>query len=280
VHRRENGRERLGTLPADSRSLRVGLAAQRMGRERIARRVRPPVPRPPVPATAAPRTVRRDTHAVPDRDASAPVDRGMRALLARRDAELSAGASPVGWKIGFNTPAIQQHFGIDEAVVGYLVDSGVVEPGATTSLHGWGKPAVEVELAIRVGYDGEVAGLGPALELVDLDISFHEIEPVLAGNVCHRHVVFGDEVPGGDPWSLVASVSKEGSVLAKDGRLTEDPATTVAFVRRFLAAHGAALESGDRIIAGSLLPPLSVAPGDEIDVSFGPFGSLRAAFSD
>ena len=208
------------------------------------------------------------------------VARGMRALLARRDAELTAGAKPVGWKIGFNTPAIQEHFGISEAVVGYLVDSGVVPPGSTTSLEGWVSPAVEVELAIRAGDDGEVAGLGPALELVDLDISFGDIEPVLAGNICHRAVVFGAEVPGADPWSLLASVTKDGSEVGRDGRITEDPATTLAFVRRFLADHGASLEPGDRIIAGSVLPPVSVVPGDSLDVSFGPFGALRIAFSD
>ena len=217
---------------------------------------------------------------MPAQDTSAAVARGMRALLARRDAERAAGARGVGWKIGFNTPAIQQHFGISEAVVGYLIDSGVVQPGGTASLAGWVSPAVEVELAIRVANDGEVAGLGPALELVDLDISFDDIEPVLAGNICHRRVVFGDEVPGFDPWSLVASVTKDGLVLANDGRLIEDPARTVAFVRGFLAAHGAVLEPGDRIIAGSVLPPVPVAPGDALDVSFGPFGSLRVAFAD
>ena len=35
---------------------------------------------------------------------AAAVARGMRAQLARRDAALAAGAAPVGWKIGFNTP--------------------------------------------------------------------------------------------------------------------------------------------------------------------------------
>jgi 2-keto-4-pentenoate hydratase len=223
---------------------------------------------------------------MPDQDTSGTdpsggaVARGMRALLARRDAERAAGARGVGWKIGFNTPAIQQHFGISEAVVGYLVDSGVVPPGSSTSLAGWVSPAVEVELAIRVGDDGDVAGLGPALELVDLDVSFGDIEPVLAGNICHRAVVFGDEVPGADPWSLIASVTKDGSVVAQDGRITEDPATTLAFVRRFLAEHGTSLEPADRIIAGSVLPPVSVAPGDALNVSFGPFGALHIAFSD
>jgi 2-keto-4-pentenoate hydratase len=212
-------------------------------------------------------------------DASAAVDRAMRTLLARRDGELDRGASGIGWKIGFDTPAIQEHFGLRDAVVGYLTDTRVVAPGATVSLAGWVSPAVEVELAARVGEDGAIAGLGPALELVDLDISFEDIEPVLAGNVCHRHVVFGDEVPSADPMALTATVTKDGVVVAEGG-LTKDPDLTVAFVRNFLAAHGAALESGQRIICGSVVPPVAVAPGDALDVSFGPFGALSVAFSD
>jgi 2-keto-4-pentenoate hydratase len=217
-----------------------------------------------------------------DRDPSATdasVSRGMRALLARRDAELEAGAVPVGWKIGFNTPAIQAHFGLTDAVVGYLVDSGVRPDGARVSLAGWGAPAVEVEVAVRVGADGEVAGLAPALELVDLDISFDDIEPVLAGNICHRAVIFGDEVPGVDPWAMVATVHKADDVVA-EGRLVEDPATTAAFVRSYLASHGAALHEGDRIIAGSVVAPVAVAPGDELRVSFGPLGRLSVRFGD
>jgi 2-keto-4-pentenoate hydratase len=211
--------------------------------------------------------------------ATTAVDRGMRTLLTHRADDLAAGATGIGWKIGFDTPAIQAHFGLSDAVVGYLTDTRIEEPGATVSLAGWVAPAVEVELAVRVGDDGAVAGFGPALELVDLDISFEDIEPVLAGNICHRGVVFGPEVPGADPLAMAATVHKDGAVVA-EGKLIKDPAVTVAFVRTFLAAHGGALEAGHRIICGSVVPPVSVAPGDALDVSFGPFGALRIAFAD
>ncbi len=217
-----------------------------------------------------------------DRSAAA-VTRGMRAQLARREADLASGATAVGWKIGFNTPAIQQVLGLSEPVVGYLLDRGVVADGATVSLTGWVVPAVEVEIAIRVDDAGEVAGLAPALELVDLDISFDDIEPVLAGNICQRGVVFGPEVPGVDPWAMEAEVTKmagDGSrTVVAQGRITEDPRTTVAFVRSFLAAHGAALECGQRIIAGSVVAPVAVAPGDSLHVGFGPLGELAIAFA-
>jgi 2-keto-4-pentenoate hydratase len=215
---------------------------------------------------------------VPGPDSPAAVGRGMETLLARRADDLAGGATGVGWKIGFDTPAIQKHFGLSEAVVGYLTDTRIVEPGASVSLAGWVAPAVEVELAVRVGDDGDIAGIGPALELVDLDISFDDIEPVLAGNICHRGVVFGAEVPGADPLSMAATVTKEGAVVA-EGKLTKDPAITVAFVRAFLAAHGSALEPGQRIICGSVVPPLAVAPGDALEVSFGPLGTLRVSFA-
>jgi 2-oxo-hept-3-ene-1,7-dioate hydratase len=210
-------------------------------------------------------------------DTAVAVSRGMQTMLARRDAALAAGATQVGWKIGFNTPAIQQHFGLTDAVVGYMTDAGVSADGATVSLAGWTAPAVEVEVAVRVGDDGAVAGLAPALELVDLDISFDDIEPVLAANVCHRGVIFGDEVPGVDPWAMVATVTKAGAVVA-EGVLVEDPAATTAFVRSYLAAHGAALRPGDRIIAGSVVAPVAVAPGDALEVSFGPLGHLSVRF--
>jgi 2-keto-4-pentenoate hydratase len=209
---------------------------------------------------------------------SGAVERGMRALLVRRDAELSAGATAVGWKIGFNTRVIQAHFGLDSPVVGYLTDTGVTSDGATVTLEGWKAPAVEVELAVRVADDGGVAGVGPALELVDLDMPMADIESVLAANICQRGVVFGDEVPGVHAADVSVAVTKGGSLVA-EGRPEEDPVETVAFVRRFLARHGATLEPGHRIIAGSMVAPIAVAPQDEGRVEFGPLGVLHVRFA-
>jgi 2-keto-4-pentenoate hydratase len=215
-------------------------------------------------------------------DASAAVARGMRTLLARRDTELAAGAAPIGWKIGFNTPAIQAHFGLSDPVVGYLSDKGLHPDGALVSLVGWAAPAVEVEIAIRVDADLGVGGLAPALELVDLGVPFDDIEVVLADNICQRGVVFGAEVPGIDPWAVAAVVTKSdrnGAAVVADGAITEDPARTVAFVQSYLATHGAVLQEGDRVIAGSMVAPLAVIPGDALHVTFGTLGDLHVAFS-
>jgi len=204
---------------------------------------------------------------------------GMRTLLAQRAAAIEQGAEPVGWKIGLNAPAIQQLFGLSGPVVGYLLSPTVIPPGQTVSLSGWAKPALEVEVAIRVGVNGEVAALAPALELVDLGDFFDEIGQIVAANVCHRGVVFGDDLTGCDVSDLKVSVTTANGEERAGGPLVEAPAVTVEVVRDFLHTHGAELSPGDRIIAGSLITPLPVEPGDQFDVSFGPLGQLRVAFT-
>jgi 2-keto-4-pentenoate hydratase len=216
-------------------------------------------------------------------ETSTGVTRGMQSLLARRDADVARGARVVGWKIGFNTAPIQQHFGLSEPVVGYLLDRAVQPDGATISLEGWSAPAVEVEVAIRVGSlddagPANVAALAPALELVDLGIPFDDIERVLADNICQRGVVFGDDMHGVDTSAIAVSATKNGQPVS-DGSLVEAPTVTADFVRGFLRTHGAALEPGQRIIAGSLTPPITVAPGDALHVAFGPLGTLSVLFS-
>jgi 2-keto-4-pentenoate hydratase len=153
-----------------------------------------------------------------------------------------------------------------------------MEVGRPIDLTGWQAPALEVEVAVRVGDDGGVAGLAPALELVDLDLPFDRLEPILAGNVFHRGVVFGPEVEGADLSQLAVDVVKDGTSVA-DGRLLERPEVTVEVVRQFLENHGARLQPGERIIAGSLIAPLALAPGDQLHVSYGTFGAIDVGFS-
>jgi 2-keto-4-pentenoate hydratase len=214
---------------------------------------------------------------MPNPPTQVAVTNGMRALLARRTEELEAGATAVGWKIGLSTKGLQDHFGLRGPVVGYLTDATVIAAGADIGIGGWLRPALEVEVAIRVGDDGGVAALAPALELVDLDRPFDRIEPILAQNIFHRAVVFGDEVTGVALDDLAVAVSMDGTEVA-DGQLVDAPGDTIDIVRTFLAAHGEELLPGHRIIAGSLITPLTVAPGDRLEISFGVLGSLAASF--
>ena len=53
----------------------------------------------------------------------------------------------------------------------------------------------------------------------------------------------------------------------------------VTHVAKTLKAAGAALERGDMVICGSIVPALDVAPGDTVEVRLPPHGSLTISFA-
>lgn len=211
---------------------------------------------------------------------------GLRAQLVRWHGILAAGAERVGWKIGLNVPAVQRQLGITTPVIGHLTSQTLVDATGRHALAAAVRPGIEPEIAIHVGANVAPGGsideareaieaLGAALEVIDLDRPIDDVEALLAGNVFHRAVVLA---PPGDrptvPDGLVARVRREGgedqavSVAPALG----DPAAVVRFVADLLGTAGERLRAGDRIIAGSLTPPIWVVPGDRVTLSAGALG--------
>jgi len=129
-----------------------------------------------------------------------------------------------------------------------------------------------------------IVGLAPALEVVDLDRPLDDLEAIVAANVFHRAVAFGPTDParaGGSLAGVAARVTRGGrEVAAADAAaVAGDLVEVVRFVAAFLGRSGAGLAAGDRIITGSLTPPLWVAPGDVVGVDLGPLGTLELAFT-
>jgi 2-keto-4-pentenoate hydratase len=212
------------------------------------------------------------------------VFRGTAAHLERWRSLLGDGAQRVGWKVGLNPPAAQERAGISEPVVGHMTDRTVVPAGGVyegteraTELH------VEPEIFVEVGDDGSIAGIGPALEIVDMDLDVADIEAVLAGDIFHRGVVFGelDETgAGGDLDGLSARIVHNGEVVAEPNpaEVIGDVQVLVDLVARTLAEHGESLQRGDRIITGTLMPAPKVAKGDEFALDLGSSGAVSVRF--
>ncbi len=220
------------------------------------------------------------------------VRRGMAAQLGLRARRLEAGARPVGWKVGLNPPAAQQRAGIDGPVAGFLTDATVLEPGSSYSIGDGKRVVVEPEVAVRLGADvpavagadaarAAIAAAGPALEIVEIDRDVAEIEAVLAGDIFHRAVVFGEEHEGVRDVTDVQFRVLKGERTEGEGDAGEaagDLGALLAHVARFLHAHGAALRAGDRVICGALVTPLAVAPGDRVVLDLGGLGTVDARF--
>jgi 2-keto-4-pentenoate hydratase len=188
---------------------------------------------------------------------------------------------------------VQRQLGLPGPVVGYLTSATQVEPGATHSLAGTTRPAVEAEVAIHLGaaVPGDatadearaaIAGLGPAIEVIDADLPLEDVYAILAGNVFHRAFVLGPVDSDRTSIEDVSATVKRGDseeATAEAASAMNDPAEVVRYVAGFLADHGGTLEAGECIIAGSLAPPVAVEPGDRIAVDVSPLGELTVGFS-
>jgi 2-keto-4-pentenoate hydratase len=224
------------------------------------------------------------------------VVRGMRRQLELRRARLAAGDNPLGWKVGFGAPAMLKQLDIAGPLIGFLTQSARVPSGGSVSLKGWVKPVAEPEIGVHVGHDvpagtdhaaaaAAIAGISPAIELVDVHTPPQDPEFILGENIYQRHVVLGDgpqRRAGASADGLTCRIMRHGQEFA---RTTDPQANTgqwveiVRHVADVLAAFGETLRTGEIIITGSVVPPLALEP-NEAGIAFevDPIGGVAVRF--
>lgn len=222
--------------------------------------------------------------------------RGMAAQLGRWRQRISAGEQPLGWKVGFGAPAAMQKLGIKAPLVGFLTDRALIATGATVSLADWKKPVAEPEIAVHMGRNlsagadrdtvkAAIAGLGPAIELADVDRPPDDVEHILAGNIYQRGIILGPcdaSRAGGVVDGLHGHVARNGSEFAQTSDPQEMTGELIDIVRHVadtLADFGQTLRAGQIIITGSIVPPLWVEAGEEIVFKLDPVGSVSIRFA-
>jgi 2-keto-4-pentenoate hydratase len=217
---------------------------------------------------------------------------GMEAQLKSRQDRLDAGEKPIGWKVGFGSPASLKSLGLDAPLVGFLTDKVLLPPGSTLSLAGWTKPAAEPEVAVYLKEDlpgitdretaqAVIAALGPAIEIADVNFPAQDVEAILAGNIYNRYVILGKSDisrAGCILDGLVGRVYRNGMETAEVTdlqALTGNFIDTVQHVANLLSSMGQMLHAGEVIITGSILPPLWVESREEIQYELDPIDTLR-----
>jgi 2-keto-4-pentenoate hydratase len=204
---------------------------------------------------------------------------GVKEQLESWRAELKGGARRVGWKIGFNLPAVREMFGIDEPAIGYLTSATLVEDGADYSAAGSTRLVVEPEIAVEIAPDGSIGAYAPAIELADFDRPFEELQAIVAEDIFHRGVVFGGfrpDLPASPEARVVIDGEERERAPAPDDYF--DGVLEVA--SRLLSLEGESLRPGDRIICGIITPIVPVEAGNAVTVEFGALGSLSLRITD
>ncbi len=220
----------------------------------------------------------------------------MQMQLSRRREHLARGEQPLGWKVGFGAPAAMAKLGITAPLIGFLTDRAALSSGATLSLANWKKPLAEPEIAVHMGSDlpagadhdavrRAIKGIGPAIELADLDRPPDDVEAILAGNIYQRHVILGrcDASRAGCVLDgLTGRILRNGSETARTSDPQANTGDLIDIVRQVadvLAACGERLRAGQIIITGSIVPPLWVEPGEEMVFHLDPVGSVSIRFA-
>jgi 2-keto-4-pentenoate hydratase len=224
------------------------------------------------------------------------VVRGMQRQLELRRARLAAGDKSLGWKVGFGAPAMLKQLDIAGPLIGFLTQSARVPSGGSVALKEWVKPVAEPEIAVHIGRDvpagadhataaAAIAGISPAIELVDVHTPPQDVEFILGENIYQRHVVLDGSGPARDGPSadgLTCRIVRHGHEFA---RTTDPQANTgqwveiVRHVADVLAAFGETLRAGEIIITGSVVPPLALEPHEEgIAFEVDPIGGVSVRF--
>lgn len=215
-----------------------------------------------------------------------------------RDKNIDAGRKLVGRKIGLTSKAMQQATGISEPDYGVMFDDTVYPSGATIPFDDFSNVRIEVELAfvLKAPLEGPDCTLDDALAAIDyavpalevlnshIELEGRTIVDTISDNAAYGAMVLGDVHKRPDEIDL----RWVPGVLSRNGEIEETgvaqgvlghPATGVAWLANKFHQHGARLEAGEIILAGSFTRPMWVSKGDEVRCDYGEMGIITCRFA-
>jgi 2-keto-4-pentenoate hydratase len=193
-----------------------------------------------------------------------------RAVAAIR---LAAGETLVGYKVGCTGPGTMAQFGMEGPIRGRLFGSEVYRSGAALDPDAFASLAIEAEMAIRIGDNGDIAAVFPIIELHNF--VFRASRKTLVELVANNGLNAGIIIPAGDleiPAAVFLPEAKLGVRI--NGRMVDDAGlwplpggaeASLDWLRRDLARDGLSLKPGQIVIAGTPLGLYPVHPGDTIE---------------
>jgi 2-keto-4-pentenoate hydratase len=202
-------------------------------------------------------------------------------LLVTNQAPKTELGPVVGYKIGMSTTAAQRQHGIDEAIMGRVYASRLLESGARLTLNRDRRIGIECEIGVRLATDlrpeaeqlgieqvaAAAASYHVAIEIVEDRFSRPGEAPLwamAADDMFGMGGIIGPALAAFDP------AAAHGGSLAIDGRVRAEgssadlvgggPLPGIAWLARRLAGQGRHLRAGDFILSGGLNAPLWLAP--------------------
>ena len=187
---------------------------------------------------------------------------------------VAAGDRVIGYKVGCTGPGTVAQFGIEGPIRGYLYESEIRHTGDELDMAAFAHLAIEGEMALRIGDDGQIAAAFPVIELHHF--VFRAPRKTLAELVANNGLNAGIVLPE-EAWlssrtylakDALLSVRVNGSVLDSGDLwpLPGGPVASLGWLRRHLAEFTLTLVPGQIVLAGTPLDLYPVKSGDHIAV--------------
>jgi 2-keto-4-pentenoate hydratase len=187
------------------------------------------------------------------------------AALRQRDGERRA-----GFKVGCTGPNIREQFGMDGPISGNVWDSELHPCGTTLKAGDFSHPAIEGEIALRLGPDGEPIAALPVIELHNFVFRSdpRRLQELVINNGIHAGVV----LPCTPERSWPSNLSVPIRVLINDRVVDEGPADgmpggpegSLKWLRGHLSRFN--LRPSGLVLTGTALRLLPIQPGDRVRI--------------
>ncbi len=241
-------------------------------------------------ATVSPLTEREDDITIADAYAIST------RILEQR---LAAGEKIIGKKIGVTSKPVQDMLGVHQPDFGYLTDTMHVANGSSVTIAGnMIQPRAEGEIAFLLKSrlkgpnvtEADVLNatefVAPCFEIVDSRIQDWKIkiQDTVADNASCGTFVLGDarvKPEDVDLENVQMVVSKNGEEISsgQGSAALGSPLTAVAWLANTLSEFDIALEAGEIVLSGSLVPLEDVVPGDTMSLVLEDVGTAEISFS-
>ncbi|MEQ9640070.1 MAG: fumarylacetoacetate hydrolase family protein [Alphaproteobacteria bacterium] len=215
--------------------------------------------------------------------------------------DVTGGGHPIGWKCGATNDGAMKNFGLSEPFRARLLSPFALDHPAVISWAGCMTPALECEVAFRMGRDldpadapfdeatvlAAVDAVMPAIEVIDFRV---QGAPAKGGLVVIADAGgAGFWVPGAamTDWSsldftAIAVELKVNGATAQtgsSGAVLGNPLTSLTWLANDLAKKGVALRAGEVVTTGTCTPVQPVKQGDEVAASFAGLGEVTIRFA-
>jgi 2-keto-4-pentenoate hydratase len=203
------------------------------------------------------------------------IDEAYQVQMAVSHLRVRNGDAVVGYKVGCTSVEILAQLGIQGPIYGVLFESELRRSGVTLDHSAFANLAIEGEMAVRIGADGEIAAAFPVIELHNF--VFRSERKTLSELVANNGLNAGVVLPGDDGAATSALVRQDGSLkvvingeCVDEGNLWSLPggaAGSIRWLNGKLKRHGLnELRPGALVLTSTPLGLHPVKPGDCVSV--------------